>query len=241
MRFLRVLVACVFVTTLFVSGCSGTQQPKSVQPAAQPPAQAVAPSPSPTTTVSWFWSSSDAKMPLFRFAATVSNPGPKPLDGVTTEWIAYDKDNAIVGNYKSGVPVIPANGSTPYVGGAGAAYLSGIPARVDFHVVSSGKFVESAPASLTASAIKLSKDAPNQYTVNAKVTTGNEVVKSADLWVFAVLKNDQGKVIGADFWLPENVPDSLPPGSAFIVKMPMISTTGKAATAEVTALEHPQQ
>jgi len=235
-RFLVVLSMAL----ICIAGCTA---PASTSNAPAEATKSVEPSRVPTATaeVAWFWSSPEKDFPLFRAVATISNPGEKALEGVQIEWIAYDADDSIVGSYKGTEPVIPARSSIPYVAGAGAANLSGVPARVDMRVSDPGRFTESAPTTFAVSEVELDREGKNSYTVKAKVRTGDEEVSSETVFADAVLRNAEGKIVGGDWWFSEGLPETLPPNTSFKVEFVLVSTTEKAESADVFVTERPVQ
>jgi hypothetical protein len=235
------LVVLLLAVVLAVVGCKAPSSKAIVQPSSS--AKKVAPAPVPTATAeaSWFWSSSDKEFPLFRAVASIHNPGPKALEGVQVEWVAYDAEDSIVGSYKGTEPIVPAGSAIPYVGGAGAANLSGVPARVDIRIVNPGNFVEATSTAFAVSNIQLKRESKSVYTVKAKVRTGSDELSSDTVFADVILRDASGKIVGGDWWFSQGLPDTLPPGSAFTVEFPLVATSGTAASAEVFATERPAQ
>lgn len=52
------------------------------------------------------WYDVDEEESVLRFVVELSNPNSYPLRGVTTEWIAYDENDAIVGSFDGTQPDI---------------------------------------------------------------------------------------------------------------------------------------
>jgi len=162
------------------------------------------------------------------------------------EWVAYDASNSIVGSYKSAVSDIPPGAKIPYVAGAGLTNLSGIPAKVEFRVVEKGSFVDTAAPAFEVADVTFEKSdfnlypgAEGVYDVTAKVTTGPEEVASDSIGGVVVLKDQAGAVVGGDFWMPENLPETLPPGTTFTMQISVVVVTAKPASAEVFATREP--
>src|SRR5450759_1839278 len=176
-----VLLACLFLAVGCTS-CAPQPAKTTSAPATGSPSAASKPKPSPTARIDWFWTSADKEAPVFRMVAFINNPGPKAIEGVQVEWIAYDAANSIVGSYKGTEPVVPAGGSIPYVGGAGGANLSGVPVRADIRIASPGRFIDKAAAAYVVSEIQLGRESDNVYNVKAKVTTGAQEAASKDLF-----------------------------------------------------------
>ncbi len=222
----------------------GTSQSPAAVAGSQPAAASV--QASPTVEAAWFWSDTDKEFPLFRSLVFVGNPGPKPLTGVQLEWVAYDASNSVVGSYKSAISDIPPGAKVPYVAGAGSGNLSGTPTKVEYRVVEKGDFVDTAvPAFKVADVTfkktdyKMYKGSKGEYEVKAKVTTGPEEMASAKLGGVVVLKDKAGTVVGADFWMPENLPETVAPGTTFTMQLPLVTVTAKPASAEVFATQEP--
>jgi hypothetical protein len=239
-----VLVLVLAVGASCAACASGTSQAPAAVGRSQTPAASV--QPSPTVEAAWFWSSSDKDAPLFRMVSFIGNPGPKALTGVELEWVAYDASNSIVGSYKDAISDIPPGAKIPYVAGAGSANLSGIPARAELRVVDKGSFVDtSGPAfkvtdiTFKKSDFTMYKPSKGEYDVTAKVTTGSEEVASANIGGLVILKDQAGAVVGGDFWMPEDLPDTLPPGTTFTLQVTQVVVTAKPASAEVFATQEP--
>jgi len=234
-----VALVAVFVVGCTLGGCSrpAARTPSGPAVASSPLAQSV--TPSPTAEVAWFWTDRNPDAPLFRFVAQIHNPGPKALGGIQTEWIAYDADGSIVGSFKSERPIVPPRGTIPYVGGAGAADLSAIPAKVDMRIVQPGSFLETYSPACTVSDPQLQRESAKEYTVKARVTTGVEEVASAKLDGYIVLRDSAGAIVGADFWTPERLPERVPAGTKFILEAPFIRVTGPPKSVRVDVFEGP--
>lgn len=244
MRSRLLLVLALAALAVGSSSCAA-QPPKTPNTSSVPATSATPPAaslePSPTVKVDWFWSNRSKDMPLFRLVAHIANPGSKTLEGVQVEWVAYDAGNSIVGSYKGTEPSVPASATVPYVGGAGGANLSGVPTRVDIHVVDPGHFVDGAPTAYIVSNIQIKRESKNEYNVKAKVKTGSEEVSSKDLFADLVLRDKTGKVVGGDFWFPERLPDRLSPGTAFTIEFAFVQVTGVPTSADVLVTERTQQ
>jgi hypothetical protein len=245
MRVKFAVLGLVLAVGVLCAGCtSGTSRTPAAVGSSQAPAESV--QPSPTVETAWFWADSDKEAPLFRLVAFIGNPGPRTLSGVQLEWVAYDASNSIVGSYKSAVSDIPPGAKIPYVAGAGLVGLSGVPARADLRVVDKGGFVDTAAPAFKVADVNLKKSdftmykpSKGAYDVTAKVTTGLEEVASAKIGGLVVLKDQAGAVVGGDFWMPENLPETLPPGTTFAMKISQVVVTAKPASAEVFATQEP--
>jgi hypothetical protein len=223
------------------SGCATVAQTPAKPALAKSSAVPVSEAPTATASVVWFWSSPDKDLRVFRAVAILHNPGSKTLEGTKIEWVAYDSSDTIVGSYKGTEPAIPAGGDAPYVAGAGGPNLSGIPSRLEVFVRDSGHFVDTPALVYKVSAVEMTQDGKNEYTVRAKARVGADSVPSKTLFADVVLKDKSGKVVGGDFWFPENLPDTLPAGSAFKIELPFVRTTSKPASAQVTVTEREAQ
>lgn len=198
--------------------------------------------PKPTVEVAWFNASGDTETgPLFYFVSLIKNPGSKAISGLKTEWVAYDANNTIVGSLKGERSAVPPNGTLHYVGGAGSAFLSGVPSRVEVTVVDPGKFADNYPAPFKVENIELKPDLfDNSYVVRAKVTTGADEIRSADIGANVVLRNSNGAIVGGTFWQAEGLPEVMPPNTAFTAEASFIQVTEKPASAEVFAQVEPK-
>ena len=244
MRVKVAVLLAVLALGVWCTGCTAATSQGSAAIGGSQPAASV--QPSPTVETVWFWSDANKEAPLFRLVSFVGNPGPKPLAGVELEWVAYDASNSIVGSYKSAIPAIRAGAKIPYVAGAGLIGLSGIPARAEVRVVKKGSFVHSAPSAFKVSEVtfkkadyKLNDTSNDEYDVTAKVTTGPEAVASDKIGGTLLFKDEAGAVVGGDFWGPDNLPDTVPPGTTFTAKISGVVVTAKPASAEVFATQEP--
>lgn len=165
----------------------------------------------PETEILWF-NVTDAI--VLRLVVKISNPNDCTLKGVTTEWIAYDADGAIVGSFKGERPDIPANGCIYYVGGAGSANLSDKPASADFKILSEGLLTNRVAPQITVSDVTIDKGYFGMYTINALCETDSDI-RSEDLSGQIIVKDADGQIIAANFWTPSNLPDTLSAGTKF--------------------------
>lgn len=169
---------------------------------------------------------------VLRFLVQLNNPNPYPLRGVATEWIAYDKDDALVGSHDGLQTDIPANGSIFYVGGAGGANLSGTPARVEIKINDDGLLTNRQLPQITVNNIQLTDSGFGRYTVSADCITSDEI-QTVDLAGRFIVKDLNGKVIYADFWSAKNLPDSIDANGKFKVSNDFFHLPTKPETAEV--------
>jgi len=236
MRLVFAIMSVVLVLTL--SACQPAEETNVKRKSESAPT--VSPKPDPGVEVVWFWSDdADEDLPMLRFASLITNPGDRPIEGLETEWIAYDADDAIVGSYKGQRAAVPARGSLPYAGGA-AVNLSGVPARVEVRITDPGHFVDESAPAIEVSDIKLKRGFDKKtYTVKAKAKLGPQEATSESLSAYVLLKDASGEVVGADFWSPDNLPETLPAGAAFTIEFALIDVTGKPESAEVTAVGGP--
>jgi len=239
-RLKRGVFLALLIVGLLIGGCSpAPSETKEEAPitASSPKPEPEVETPSPTVEVVWFWCSNDVDDPYFRFVAMIHNPGTKALDGLETEWVAYDAEGSIVGSFKGKRPMIPPGATIPYAGGAGGANLSGMPASAQVTVTNVGRFVDETPQVFTVADVTVTADATNEYTVTAKATSGANELASAGIAATIILRNEAGDVVGGDFWVAEGLPEKLPPASTFRIELPYITTTGPAVSADVVVVE----
>jgi hypothetical protein len=210
-------------------------------PTASPTATPI-PQPKPTAEVVWtFFSPSDR---FFRGLVILKNPSDRAITGVELRWDAADKDGVLVGSFPSKQPDIPAGGIIYYSLGA-AATLSGQPASVKVNVTAGGSFTNSPVNPLAVDAVSFSKEssslfgAPYSYSVGGNVTIAGSPVTVAKLTVVAVLKDADGKIVGAAFVSPPTLPDPIPPGTKVRYEDRFLNATGVATTAEMYAYIRP--
>lgn len=201
-------------------------------------------SPSPSISVSYFYVSMPPNS-YFRFAAPVTNPGAQTIVGVVVTCIAYDSSGAMVGSFTHHMPPVAANSTLVYVGGAGSALLSGTPARVSAQITRAGQYTSEATTPFTVSSAQFSQAESNDssappgdltYEVTADVTiTGSSSVQTANLDIPIVLTDSTGKIVGADFYRPENLSPTLGPGTSFAVDDDNVIATSTPTTVTIYA------
>ena len=162
------------------------------------------------------WIGVDKENTVLRFVVKLSNPNDYTLKGITLEWIAHDVDGAVVGSYSGLQPDIPAYGYIYYVGGAGGANLSGTPATVDVKSTTEGLLTNRVSPQITVSDIELKANGFDWYTVSANCKTDSDV-DTEHLDGQFIVKDSNKKIIDADFWYAENLPDNIKANGKFKV------------------------
>lgn len=178
------------------------------------------------------WVGVDTENTVLRFVAKMSNANPYTLRGVTTEWIAYDKNDAIVGSYDGSQPDIPANDYIYYVGGAGGVNLSGTPARVEIKMKTEGLLTNRELPLISVNNIQIENHGFNWFTVSAACVTDSDI-NTADLDGQIIVKNDDGEIIDADFWSADNLPDSIGANGKFVLSADFFNLPAVPKNAEV--------
>lgn len=247
----RLTTALLTAGVLFLAGCGAetAEQPTAssttltpapadtsppTSPSPSPSPSPPAPTPAPEVSVEWF--SVDEEAVLLRFVAAITNPGPQTLHGIQTEWVAYDDTGAIVGSHTGTRPAVGAGETFLYVGGAGGANLSGVPARVDVTIADPGRFMPGEVTRLSVSDVTVEREQygpSDEYTVSARAEVGDTAVDSQRLRGSAVLRDESGTIVGADFWSPSSLPATLSPGSSFRIEMPFIAADAPPTSADV--------
>jgi hypothetical protein len=166
------------------------------------------------------WVDIDKKDTVLRFVAEINNPNAEALTGVALEWVAFDKNDAVVGTYaNSSFPVIPANSHIYYVGGAGSAILSGVPDRVELTVKNNGILTAKPTPNISVSKVKI-KNENGAYSINAYCKTDTEL-ETSRLDGQIIVKDKKGQIIAAEFWDTSDIfggtklPKTLPAGGKF--------------------------
>lgn len=154
------------------------------------------------------WTGVDKESTVLRFVTKIKNPNNAILRDVDVEWIAYDADGTIVGSYSSSQADIPANGYVYYVGGAGSANLSGTPATVEVKVTNGGLLTNRVAPKIDVDSIQLRNNGFSWHTVSAECKTDTEV-KTSQLDGVFLSKDANGKIIDADFWHADNLPETI--------------------------------
>jgi hypothetical protein len=225
-----------------MSACAGSGPTLAKKPIATTIASTTTTTQPPHPTVSVVYFSQNPTLNYFRFAAPVVNPGALPLVGVTVTWTAVDATGAIVGSFVHHCPPIGAMSTLMYVGGAGSALLSGVPAKVTTTITDPGDYDITATPPFTVSSIAFTQasyqDSPSAttYAVTADITIGGSVpIQSASLDIPITLTNGSGAVVGADFYEPDNLPATLSPGNVIRVDDTDVDATAAPTAAVVSA------
>ena len=162
------------------------------------------------------WTGVDEKYTVLRFVVKISNDNDYVMRDVTTEWIAYDKNDAIVGSHDAAQADIPANGYIYYVGGAGSANLSGTPVRVEMRVTTDGILTNREMPQITVSNIQIINRGWGGFDVTADCVTDSDIM-TANLDGQIIVKDAEGQIIDAEFWSADNLPDSIPTDGKFVL------------------------
>ena len=178
------------------------------------------------------WVGVDKESNVLRFVVKLSNPNNYILKGINLEWTAYDVDGAVVGNYSDSQPDIPANDYVYYVGGAGSAHLSGIPASVDVKLTTEGLLTNRVSPQISVSNVQIKYNGFGWYTVSAQCVTDSEMNTECLDGVF-IVKDAKGSIIDADFWYALNLPASLDANGKFKVTNDYFDLPTSPKSAEV--------
>lgn len=162
------------------------------------------------------WTGVDEEYTVLRFVVKISNDNDYVMRDVTTEWIAYDKNDAIVGSHDAAQADIPANGYIYYVGGAGSANLSGTPVRVEMRVTTDGILTNREMPQITVSNIQIINRGWGGFDVTADCVTDSDIM-TANLYGQIIVKDAEGQIIDAEFWSADNLPDSIPTDGKFVL------------------------
>lgn len=162
------------------------------------------------------WTGVDEEYNVLRFVVKISNDNDYVMRDVTTEWIAYDKNDAIVGSHDAAQADIPANGHIYYVGGAGSANLSGTPVRVEIRVTTDGILTNRQMPQISVSNIQIINHGWGGFDVTADCVTDSDIM-TANLDGQIIVKDAEGQIIDAEFWSADNLPDSIPADGKFIL------------------------
>lgn len=178
------------------------------------------------------WTGVDEGHNVLRFVVKISNDNDYVMRDVTTEWIAYDKNDAIVGSHDAAQADIPANGYVYYVGGAGGLNLSGTPARVEIRVTTDGILTNREIPQITVSNIQIINRGWGGFDVTADCVTDSDIM-TANLDGQIIIKDAEGQIIDAEFWSADNLPDSIPADGKFILSEYLYDLPAVPTEAEV--------
>lgn len=178
------------------------------------------------------WTGVDEEYTVLRFVVKISNDNDYVMRDVTTEWIAYDKNDAIVGSRDAAQADIPANGYVYYVGGAGSANLSGTPVRVEMRVTTDGILTNREMPQITVSNVQIINRGWGGFDVTADCVTDSEIM-TANLDGQIIVKDAEGQIIDAEFWRADNLPDTIPADGKFILSEYLYDLPAVPTEAEV--------
>ena len=178
------------------------------------------------------WMGVDEDSTVLRFVVKLTNENDYPMRDVATEWVAYDKNDAIVGSFDGSQPDIPANSCIYYVGGAGGANLAANPARIEMNITTEGILTDRVMPQITVSNVQLINGGWGTYDVTADCVTDAEIM-TANLDGQVIVKDADGNIIDAEFWRADNLPDSIPADGKFVMSEFFYGLPAVPATAEV--------
>lgn len=223
------LLILVFVVLAFFASSCGEEKSQTITPKAESSKQ-TAETPEPTVKVAWF-----SQDKLLRFIAPIGNPGDRAIEGLETEWVAYDANDVIIGSFKKKQSFVPAGGTLPYVGGK---LLSDTSARVEVRITDPGRYSDSPPALEVTNVSFLKQDYGDDYKITGDGKADIDVASSR-LAAYIILKNESGEIVGADFWTSwGELPSTIPAGTKFKIEK-LISVSGKPASADIVLVLEP--
>ena len=177
------------------------------------------------------WIGVDEDSTVLRFVAKLTNDNPYTLRDVATEWVAYNKNDSIVGSHVGSRPDIPAHGCVYYVGGAGGS-LSGVPSRVDVKVTNDGLLTNREMPQISVDNVQIKNHGYGWFEVTADCITDSDIT-TANLSGQVVIKDADGQIIDADFGITNNLPASIDAQGKFTVSGDFFDLPAIPATAEV--------
>lgn len=227
----RLLAPLCIALVLMMTGCSG----QAVKADSGKPAPAAAGAELQVEVVHTYFNDD----PLGRFTFKLTNPADKTRVGAAATWKALDKDGVIVGTYQTALPPIGPGDTWYYVGGAGAANLTGIPAQAKIEITNKGELksgdfkslVTVEKAEFKRAALDLYSNAQS-YDVTAVLTSHGDV-STAKVRSAVILTDETGRVIGGDwldFW---SAPKTLANGEKLSSKASVAVSGGTPAKVEV--------
>ena len=240
---LSTILTMIVAVILTACGSGSPSSSGSGQQATTPSASSASPTPSISVA---FFRMVPGSNSYFRFAASIMNPESKTIAGMVVTWTAYDSAGAIVGSRPHHCPLIGANSTQTYVGGAGSISLSGVPARVSAVITDPGHFVDTPASPFPVTSVQFSQasaafqagfdpTAFAVYEVTGDVTIGGSVsVQPVTLDIPITLTDSNSKIVGADFYQPTNLSVPLTPGTKFRVD-DYLAVTATPSAASIAA------
>lgn len=237
------IICALIVGAFLLAGCSsdnGADTAAASTTAAEQTTTTVATTttapPEPTASVVFTYVN-DA--PLVRFAAEIKNPAAQTRTGVRTTWKVLDANGVIIGTLEDTErPDIAAGGSIYYVGGAGAANLTGTPASVEFEIIDPGTLTDTPPTtSATVESPTFERASfdfyDNSRTYDASfVIAATQEVTTEDLDTAVLLKDAAGNIVAADWADTSTAPSRLSAGDKVNATANMQVSIGEPAAVE---------
>jgi hypothetical protein len=149
---------------------------------------------------------------------------------VSVRWDAIDSAGAIVASFDYMLPSIEAGFSLPYIGGAGGAFLSGTPERVELFLTSPGTLSpgDTSPFFTVTETDLVDSDGSGEfgtYHVNAVAQSfPDRAATGYQLNINWILRNSDGEVVEADFGANNAIGDTIPPDSTLKFSQFVLST-----------------
>lgn len=162
------------------------------------------------------WTGVDEESTVLRFVIKLINENDYAMRDVVTEWVAYDKNDAIVGSFSGAQSDIPANGCIYYVGGAGSANLAGTPAYIKINISTDGILTDRQMPQVKASNVQVIDIGFGGFYITADCITDSEIM-TANLNGQVIVKDADGQIIAAEFWKANNLPDSISANGKFVL------------------------
>lgn len=175
--------------------------------------------------------------PFFRFAVEIKNPADQARVGMRTTWKVLDSNGVIVGTLEDTErPAIPAGGSIWYVGGAGAANLTGTPASVEFEITDPGTLTDSVPPSSVVAENPTFERSTFDFYDGARsydasfVIAATADVTTDDIGTVVLLRDAAGNIVAADWADTNAVPSTLKAGEKANATATLQVANGEPAT-----------
>ncbi|MFA3872635.1 hypothetical protein ABS735_02875 [Streptomyces sp. MMCC 100] len=226
----RAALATVAVLAATLTACSsdhdgpapsGTTAAQPDQTATVEPADAA-----PAVSLAWSHDTTYGDEPQVLYVAQVKNSS-KKVTSVAIDVRALDKTGTIVGSAQETLPNIPAGMTFDYfgaIGGSIGSELTGTPDKIEVSQAENAfgragsiqaPLLKTSEVKLTASEDETYTDTPHSYDLSAKVTNNTTDPVSSGVTQQVILYNAQGKIVGGDSGMSDNIPQTLPKGMSY--------------------------
>jgi len=203
----------------------------TVGPTMTPPSPTAVPDAS--VEVVWFHGGTKEKK-WMRFLAVIHNSSSQTVEGLEARWDVLDAGGKVLLTQPETFVALPGDS---YHSWMTSSNMERPPASVEMTLTKPGRFTSAAPPSVLAvtDIVMRPTTSKNQYNVTALISSGSADLDTARLIVLTVGRDANGKVVGASFCHPNNIPARVPANTQFKTESCLDAPDGVPVTVEVYA------